>query len=162
MPRLYEMLSWYVILFGAIIAIAMARAAWYETLGFVHVWRFCCLLERLLSGDVFLDFFSDLGDVVFILLTSLPYICLFLAGAFVLEEFLKTRVGLWGVMTAVAVWTSLCTYMVQAHFFAKSADRVCELVVKPKIYSLFHHEGYKRYYEPNKTKIERLWCVDEP
>jgi len=162
MTRLSEMLQWYAIIFGAIIAIAMARAAWDGTQEFFQDGRFRRLLERLLSGDVFLDFLSDLGDFAFNLLLSLPYICLFLAGAFVLEEFLKTRVGLWGVMTAVAVWTSLWTYMVQAHFFAKSADRICELVINPNVYNLFHHEGYKRYYEPNKKKIDRLWGFDEP
>src|ERR1044072_5509712 len=109
MTRLSEMLQWYAIIFVAIIAIAMARAAWDGTLEFFQDGRFRCLLQRLLSGDLFLDFLSDLGDFTFKLLLSLPYICLFLAVAFVLEEFLKTRVGLWGVMAAVAAWTSLCT-----------------------------------------------------
>jgi len=156
MTQLSQMLWWYGLIFGAIIAYSMAQDVWYATRGFFQDGRFRRLLERLRSGDVFLDLLRDLSDFAFTLLFSLPYIGFFVAGAFVLEEFLKTRIALWGVMTALAVWTALWAYMVQTHLSAKSAEQVCELIIEPNFGNLIHHQGYKRYYDVSKEKIDRL------
>ena len=108
--------------------------------GILQRWKFppvggCCL------GDLFLDFFDDLGTLAINLLFMLPNLALLVAGAFVIEEFLKSRLPFWGTMTAVAAWTSfLVVYMAQEHS-RETAAQVCELIVEPRFSSLIHHEG---------------------
>lgn len=162
MAKWSQALNFYLFIFGALVVISSAQAAWCGVLEFFEDGRFRRFWQRLISGDLLLDFLDDLGTFAVDVLFLLPYIALFVAGAFVVEEFLKTRVALWGVMAGVAAWTSLCAYIAQRELAEKHTPPVCELIIEPKVYSLFHHEGYKRYYDLNKHKIDRLWGREEP
>lgn len=150
-------LQFYLYLFGGLALLWYVKQLWYEVVEFFKDGRSGKWWERLLSGDVFLDFLDDLGTWFVDLLFLLPNLALLVAGAFVIGEFLKSRVPFWGAMTGVAAWTSLIAgYMVQEHLRQMTA-RVCELIVEPKIFNLFHHEGYKLYYDQNRQIIDRLW-----
>jgi hypothetical protein len=65
------------------------------------------------------------------------------------------------VMLTLAVWTCVWLYISIPWLLNAQRSPVCELIIKPNVYNLFHHEGYQRYYTANRQKIDRLWGLDE-
>jgi hypothetical protein len=117
----------------------------------------------VLAAFMFLWFYVLPDYVPSKLMAFLSVVLPFLGGAYVLEQYLKARADVCVVMLALAVWTWTWAYLSSApRRFDDQASPLCELIVQPNVYNLFHHEGYKRYYNLNKQKIDRLWGREEP